>query len=146
MVQASKAARRHFRVSQGRLAAPLVTAAVGIVGVAYVGVVDPSEPGHYPTCPFLFITGRYCPGCGSMRAIHGLAHGDVMAALDQNPLTVLAVPYLVWAWVGWFLRSRTGKAKAWLAPPWVIWALLVVVIAFWVLRNLPGFSWLAPQG
>lgn len=128
----------------GRVLWPLLTAAGGMVAAGYVGVVDPNEPGHYPTCPFLFLTGYYCPGCGSMRAVHALAHGDLGSALDSNPLTVLFLPYLLWAWGSWLYRSVTGRQKGDLAPPWVVWALLVLVIAFWGLRNLPGFAWLAP--
>lgn len=124
--------------------APLATAAVAAAGITLVGVVDPNEPGHYPTCPFLYLTGYYCPGCGSMRAFHALAHGNVGQAFDRNPLTVLFLPYLIWAWGSWVYRIRSGRSKGDLAPPSVIWAILVVVIAFWVLRNLPFFSWLAP--
>jgi hypothetical protein len=123
---------------------PLLVAAAGLVGAAYVGVVDPNEPGHYPSCPFLFITGYYCPGCGSTRAIHAIVHGDLGQAFDHNPLTVLFLPYLVWAWGSWLHRSLTGRQQGDPAPPWVIWTLLVAVVLFWILRNLPGFAWLAP--
>jgi hypothetical protein len=122
----------------------VLTAVVAVTGVAYIAVVDPNEPGHFPVCPFYHLSGYYCPGCGSMRAIHALAHGGLAEALSHNPFTVLAVPYLFWAWFRWLQRGLTGKPRAWLAPPWVIWAVLVALIAFWVLRNLPGFSWLAP--
>ena len=144
MTQSLETVLRHLGVPGGRLAAPLATAAVAIAGVAYVGAVDPNQPGHYPTCPFLYLTGYYCPGCGSLRAVHALVHGNLGQALGKNPLTVVFVPYLLWAWVSWLHRSRTGRPKGDPAPPWVIWTLLGVVIAFWVLRNLPGFAWLAP--
>jgi hypothetical protein len=128
----------------GRVLWPLLTAAGGLTAAALVGVVDPNEPGHYPTCPFLYLTGYYCPGCGSLRAVHAIVHGDLGQALDRNPLTVLFLPYLLWAWGSWLYRSVTGRQKGDLAPPWVVWSLLVAVIAFWALRNLPGFAWLAP--
>jgi hypothetical protein len=144
MTQPLEAVLRHLRVAEGRLVAPLATAAGAVASAAYVGVVDPNQAGHYPTCPFLYVTGYYCPGCGSLRAVHALVHGHVGQAIDHNLLAMAFLPYLAFAWVAWVRRSWTGTTKRDLAPPWVIWSLLAVVIAFWVLRNLPGFSWLAP--
>lgn len=128
----------------GRVSVPVLTAVVAVAGAAYIAAVDPNQPGHYPPCPFLYVTGQYCPGCGSLRAIHALTHGDVVEALSRNPLAVVFVPYLIWTWASWLYRTATGRQRGDLAPPWTIWTLLVIVIAFWVLRNLPGFSWLAP--
>jgi hypothetical protein len=114
-----------------------------LAATAFVGVVDPNATGLYPTCPFLFITGAYCPGCGSLRAVHALAHGDVSTALARNPLTVAFVVVLAVMWVGWWRRSVTGRPRR-VAPAWVLWSTLALVLAFWVLRNLPGFGFLAP--
>jgi hypothetical protein len=123
---------------------PLLVAATGLVGVGYVGAVDPNRPGHYPTCPFLAVTGYYCPGCGSLRAIHALAHGDLLEAVHRNPFTVALVPLAAWVWVAWVRRVVTGRPMAEPVPPWVGWTLLTTMLAFWVMRNLPGFAWLAP--
>jgi hypothetical protein len=121
-----------------------VTAA-GLVAAATLYAVDPNEPGHYPTCPFLAMTGWYCPGCGALRGLHDLLHGDVAGALARNPMMVLAVPYLLLAWVTWILRATGRRApRSTSLPPWAIWALLAVVVAFGVLRNLPGLDWLSP--
>ena len=46
------------------------------VALATLATVDPNQPGHYPTCPFLATTGFYCPGCGALRAVHDLLHGE----------------------------------------------------------------------
>lgn len=130
---------------------PLAVATAAAVATAVVALVDPDEPGHYPTCPFLALTGRWCPGCGSLRAVHDLAHGRVLEAADHNVLTVLAVPYVVLGWGLWMLTATgrqpppglvrlTGRGAA----AWVVPALLVVVLGFAVLRNLPGFGLLAP--
>ena len=123
----------------------LAVTATALAAAAALFAVDPNEPGHYPTCPFLATTGLYCPGCGALRGIHDLLHGDLAGALVRNPMTVLAVPYLVLAWFTWVLRA-TGRpvARSTSLPPWTIWLLLGVVVAFGVLRNLPGWGWLAP--
>jgi hypothetical protein len=127
------------------LLAPAGVAAATVVAVGVLASVDPNEPGHYPTCPLLATTGLWCPGCGSLRAVHALAGGDVPTALQRNPFTVLAVPFLVWAWLRW-----AGSSWGWLpprrsaAPAWAVWTLLVAVLGFWVLRNVPGLTWLSP--
>ena len=117
----------------------------GLVAAATLFTVDPNQPGHYPTCPFLATTGFYCPGCGALRATHDLLHGDLAGALARNPLAVLAVPYLALAFVTFVLR-QTGRPapRSTSLPPWTLWLLLGVVLTFGVLRNLPGFGWLSP--
>lgn len=116
-------------------------AAAVVAGAACltIALVDPSEPGRYPTCPFLALTGRWCPGCGTLRGLHHLLRGDVGAALGFNVLMVAAVPLLLWGWVAWVVPALRGPASFQLARP-----VLVVVLAFWLARNLPWFDWLAP--
>lgn len=117
-------------------------AATAVVGVA---TISPEESGHYPTCPFLAITGLYCPGCGSLRAVHALAHGDLGTAWDRNPLALLLLPVLIGAWVAWGLRLR--GLNTWhlsRVPAAWIWSLLVVVLVYWVTRNVPGWTLLSP--
>ncbi len=118
----------------------------GLVGAAVLYSVDPNEPGHYPTCPFLTTTGLYCPGCGALRASHDLLHGDITGALARNPLAVLAVPYLALALLTWVLRVTGLPApRSTSLPPWTIWLVLGTVLVFGVLRNLPGWDWLSPE-
>jgi hypothetical protein len=129
---------------RGLLSFSAVTA--GAVGAAVVlATLDPNQPGHYPTCPFLSITGLYCPGCGTLRAVHDGLHGDLAGALARNPLAVVAAGFLVVAWVSWGLRllGRDAPHPTRIRPVWV-WALLATVLVFGVLRNLPGFTWLSP--
>lgn len=119
-------------------------AAGAAVAVTYVGLVDPTQSGHYPSCPFLFLTGYYCPGCGSLRAVHALTHGDVDAALGHNVLTVAAVVGLFGIWAAWVWRRWHGEPRRRIAPPWSLHLLLIVLVLFAVARNLPVGSALAP--
>ncbi|GAA5052579.1 hypothetical protein HNP84_001479 [Thermocatellispora tengchongensis] len=139
------AGRRTTRERLRAVLAPLgVAAATGAVFVV-VGLRDPNQPGHYPTCPFLWATGLFCPGCGTLRTIHALAHGDVVAALGLNPLAVATIPFLLFWWGRWALRSWQGRpVRTKLAHPAYIWGFFVLVIAYWIVRNLPFGAFLAP--
>ena len=126
------------------LRAPLATAAAALAATTYVGLVDPNQSGHYPTCPFLFITGYYCPGCGSLRAVHALTHGDVGAAVGLNVLTVVGIVAATVVWGRWMLRSWRGLPRTRVAPAWSIYLVLGVVVVFWIVRNLTVGEALAP--
>jgi Protein of unknown function (DUF2752) len=128
----------------GALRAPAVVAAGALLITALVAAVDPNEPGHYPTCPFLAVSGYYCPGCGSLRALHDLAHADLAGALARNPLMVVAAGGLLVAFVLWARRLWLGQPRTWAAPASLLYGLLALVLAFWVLRNVPGWTWLSP--
>lgn len=128
-----------------RLLRPGAVLLLTVAAVSYVAAVDPNEEGHYPTCPFLALTGLQCPGCGSLRTVHALAHGQVLEALSLNVLTVAAIPALAFFWLRWTLaraQDRPVRTKA--AHPAFIWAFFGVVLTFWLVRNLPFGSFLAP--
>jgi len=112
---------------------------------AYVGLVDPNRPGHYPTCPFYAITGYYCPGCGSLRMVHALTHGHVAEAFGRNALAFVALPLLGYLWVRWTAAVRRGRPlRAGVLPPWSMIVFAVVGLVFWVVRTLPAGHALAP--
>jgi hypothetical protein len=110
---------------------------------------DPSGSRLFPRCPFNAVTGLHCPGCGSARALHHLLHGRLATAFSYNPLAVLMLPILAYAACGylvrWFGLKRLPTVR--MRPAWA-WALLVVIVLYWVLRNVPAwpFTLLAPGG
>jgi hypothetical protein len=124
-----------------------VLALVGILGVIYR--FPPEEHAFYPQCLFHALTGWYCPGCGTLRAVHYLLHGQFAAALHANALAMMSV-LLCFG----FLAYRAGRAGAirlsmpsdLSLPTAYVWGALGIVVAFGVVRNLPGtpFVWLAP--
>ena len=110
-------------------------------------VRNPEDSGLFPPCPFLALTGYHCPGCGTLRALHQLLNGQLLAAIDFNPLTVFFLPFLAYAFCTAIIGEiRGSKLPTVFIPAGWIWTLLVAVIAFGVLRNLPvfPFSILAP--
>ena len=99
-----------------------------------------APPSAYPIppCPFYLLTGAFCPGCGALRSIHALLHGHLGQAFGFNPLLVLLLPYLASVWLAEVLTAAT--ARRWriaLSARWG-WALLSLIVAFWVLRNVPS--------
>jgi hypothetical protein len=119
-----------------RLLAPAGALAAAVAAVTFIATVDPNEAGHYPTCPFLALTGWQCPGCGTLRMIHALAHGHLGTALSFNPLSFVSLPILCIGWVRWTAALVAGRPVRRLAKPTPIWALLGIVILFWIGRNL----------
>jgi hypothetical protein len=108
-------------------------------GVVMLRIFDPATSGLFPPCPVHYLTGWYCPGCGSLRAIHQLLHGNLMAAWALNPLTVVLLPFLAYGLVSAALFEIRGQG---LPEPFVraVWirALCGAIILFGIARNLPG--------
>ncbi|MGE5291382.1 MAG: DUF2752 domain-containing protein [Micromonosporaceae bacterium] len=109
-------------------------AAVFATLFALAATVSPEQPGHYPTCPFRALTGFACPGCGSLRALHDLAHGHFIMALTHNAMLVTVLPFAMAAW----LRVVTGRSGAGASPRWLGYAALAVLATWAVVRNLPN--------
>lgn len=109
----------------------------GILAIAGASYLALTFVGLRISCPIHSLTGVFCPGCGSTRAATALLRGDLELAFHNNALLLLS-PVLVLTGV---LISRYSKNRIWFYL--FIAILLVVVIAFTVLRNQPG-SLLAP--
>lgn len=113
--------KRRFWALAALIAAALVS------GALLLFWNDPARSGIFPPCPFHFLTGLYCPGCGSLRAMHAILHGDVLTALRFNPLLLIAIPLVALL----LIKPAIGR------NPWVPRIVLVVFVAYWVLRNIP---------
>ena len=110
-------------------------------------IFDPWGSSFYPPCPFHGLTGLYCPGCGSLRALHKLLHFQITGAFDYNPLMVLSIPFLLYSFFSYMLFIFTGRQfpKVFI-PSIYIWILLGIVILFGIFRNITiyPFTMLAP--
>ena len=118
-----------------RLVATLAALAVGVVMLA---VFDPARSGFFPPCPVRYLTGWYCPGCGSLRAIHQLLHGELRAAWALNPLTVVLLPFLTYGLASFALFEIRGRGlpQPFMQAVWIR-ALCGAIILFGIMRNLP---------
>ena len=70
---------------------------------------DPADSGLFPPCPFFALTGLHCPGCGTLRGLHQLLNGHLLAALGLNPLMVLALPFVGYAFLSTLALAVTGR-------------------------------------
>ncbi|MFJ6710380.1 DUF2752 domain-containing protein [Streptomyces sp. NPDC091265] len=127
-----------------RIAGPAGVMAGIIAAFGYVGSVDPNQPGHYPVCPLLRLTGIYCPGCGGLRSAHAVAHGDIAAAFGSNALAVIGYGIFAVLWFVWMVRAAAGKPVRITLKPVHWWGIGAVLLIFTVVRNLPFGSVLAP--
>lgn len=137
---------RELRTRPRRLIAPVGTIA-GLTALT-VGLYlrDPHASGSWGYCPSALL-GFYCPGCGGLRAVNDLTHGDVAGAFSSNALLILAMPFAVFLLARWAVDAWRGRQRG-LPSQRAVWlgtiAMVTVLLAFAVLRNLPAGSWLAP--
>lgn len=132
--------------ASGRARLLWLLSGLGIAGLAVLYFFNPIEYAFYPACQFYKLTHLHCPGCGSLRAMHQLTHGHFIAAFLSNPLLIASIP--IFAWIG-FRKLRLSpdhSANQTLIKPAAVWTMLVIVIVFGILRNLPfaAFSWMSP--
>lgn len=100
--------------------------------------LNPVESPLFPKCPFYVLTGLKCPGCGSQRAIHSLLRLHVADAFGYNALLVGSMPFLACLVVAGCLRRRHPKPYLWLSTPTATALYLLIIIAWWVCRNVYG--------
>lgn len=100
---------------------------------------SPEDSAWFPKCMFLQLTGLKCPGCGSQRVLHSLLHLDLRHAWEANAFLVLCLPYMAALLASIALKPRFPRLYAALNSPPVIIAIGVIVILWWVLRNI--FGW-----
>ena len=120
-----------------------------ILGLAVLFfVLDPAKHNFFPRCLFNSLTGYYCPGCGSQRAVHSLLHLDFAGVISYNFLFIPAFLLIFYHYsrpvINRIFKMKLPNIFYYKKTPWIIFG---VVILFWILRNIPyyPFSVLAPD-
>lgn len=123
---------------------PLASRAAIVSALGAMLLFFRSQPrdGILPECILYTLTGWQCPGCGGVRALHDLAHGHLLPAVQDNILVILALLLLaVWlfafpapASVGHYV-ARYPRAVQRLSV-----LTILIVVGYGVIRNLPGFE------
>ena len=96
-------------------------------------------------CIFHEITGLYCPGCGITRMIISIIHFDFYQAFRYNPLIFILSPILiVISSIEIFCYLFDIENKYIKKYDKLLIILIVLLILFGILRNIPLFSYLKP--
>ena len=134
------------RTRWDRIKGPTLLAGAVLGTSVLLHLRDPHQSGSWGYCPWLLLTGTYCPGCGGLRAVNDLTNGDVAAAASSNLLFVVSIPFLVLAWARTMADRWRGVVRPISARRHVVLAcsFAAVAVAFWVLRNTGAGAWLAP--
>lgn len=94
-------------------------------------------------CLFYEITGYYCPGCGITRLLFSLLKLDFYQAFRYNPLIFILIIITGIYWLVKFILKKFMNISIEI-PNYVYYILLVIVIIFGILRNIPMFDFLSP--
>ena len=120
----------------------VVAALVVVVVIAAIAVYkffDPMESSIFPKCVFYSVTGLKCPGCGTQRALHAMLTGDLAAAWHYNAFWVVMLPVIALLFGAEGLRKRAPRLYVAVNSKWVVAAVLVAVVAWWIARNALGW-------
>ena len=94
-------------------------------------------------CPFREYFHFYCAGCGTMRMIKSILNLDFYQAFRYNPLffimLVIALLYLMY-----YLICRILKIKYIKAGKKGFYFLVIILIAYTILRNIQIFNYMLP--
>lgn len=119
------------------------------MGLLFIySTINPTNVNFLPKCPLYVTTGIYCPGCGSQRATHYLLNLNFIGVVKQNVLYILGLCVIVYHFliiaINAVLKKRIYNYIYHPKTPLII---LIIVLLFWVLRNLPfaPFHLLAPH-
>ncbi len=114
------------------LAAMLAAAAAG-----FLYFHDPSQGRGFIPCPIYSLTGAYCTGCGTTRALYSILHLDFAQAFHYNAALCVLLPFLAvylliccvqFLRYGWVPFNRKLPSK------WLL-AIAIALVAYGVARN-----------
>lgn len=97
-------------------------------------------------CVYYTLTGLYCPGCGISRMCISLLNLDLKSAFRYNAGVMLALPIITIVTFQLFVQYvHTGSKSLTKCQNRIIWILILYLILFGILRNLPFFELLQPM-
>ena len=113
---------------------------IGVLYLIWVRITNLRVP-----CAYYLITDKYCPGCGITRMIVALSKLDFEAAFHSNALALIFLPFfcvILLQKAVQYIRSGKCEDTLWMKILYIIAFVLMVI--FWILRNIDTFSFLAP--
>lgn len=119
---------------------------LGLPAILLLLILYETLDGESLQCPFYKLTGLYCPGCGSGRAVRALLRGDLAESFRWNPMLYLmglpAALCVLYEYVRIVFLPR--KLRPIVLSKRLCVILVVLILTWWILRNLPGLAFLAP--
>ena len=129
-------------MSTKRIILTVLVTFIVLLGVVVYFNFDPSNSSlskFFPKCPFYSLTLLKCPGCGSQRAIHAMLNGDLSGALGYNAFLLVSIPIIALYWIADMIKKRHPALNNTLNHPAIIITLGVLVLAWFISRNILGF-------
>lgn len=115
----------------------IVLLLAALICVVYYLFVSKTKVGLF--CIFERITGARCAGCGNTRAVVSLLQGDIGRAFSYNYMFLAEIGYIGAVLISYVLRYiRYGEKQIGLKPEWLNVVILVVFLAWWIVRNIIG--------
>ena len=114
-----------------------------LLGLAYYAFVRITGWGI--PCLFSLATGIVCPGCGISRMFIALLQLDFRAAFGYNALVLCALPFvLIFGFRHWLRWVKTGNSEMDGLEKVLVLIAAALTIAFWIMRNMEEYAFLAP--
>lgn len=111
---------------------------IAVIVLLFLALVYPATTIFAPKCMFKYLTGYDCPACGIQRSLHALLNGDTVTTLRYNYFLLISIPYfLVVAITTFWKADLIVKMGYYVQHPKVVRAILVLIIIWWIVRNIP---------
>lgn len=111
---------------------------IAVIVLLFLALVDPATMIFAPKCMFKYLTGYDCPACGIQRSLHALLNGDTVTALRYNYFLLISIPYFIAIAITTFWKADLiVKMGYYVQHPKVVRAILVLIIIWWIVRNIP---------
>jgi len=98
---------------------------------------NPEKIYFLPVCWFYSLTHYYCPFCGSTRAIYHFLHFNLLRSLKSNLLLYVIIIYFTVNFL--IIKFKKNKKNILDIKPLTIIIFMLIIIAYWILRNLPYY-------
>ena len=125
----------------------LIIVIVLILMLSLYYFVDPTSSKLFLKCLFFSISNFYCPGCGTQRAIHSFLKGDMIQGIRHNYMFILVFLVISYQATIFILDKLYSKKHLnLLHKSKTTNTIFILVILFWILRNIPYYPFreLAP--
>lgn len=114
-----------------------------IVGLAYAGLCSVTGVGI--PCPLHFVTGLYCPSCGISRMLLHVLKLDFKTAFRYNQCLFCILPIIGLIILSDIIKYiKTGHTKPNRFQSFICILIIIILIIFGILRNMPSYSYLSP--